>query len=262
MAWQSSTINPTTTSPASDITKLTNDLQVLRSTFNGGTDADVPTNMLRPDGSNNVVHSAGGGLSVAMGVSADPYGTMNVTRPGTANNFSYFNMTRSGQQPWGMGIDQSNRYIIGVPSAGYAGTIATAALAIGTTGDTYFPGVSTTASAANAFLNNASTPANQLLRSTSSLRYKKDVRDLPAEKSELLWSLRPVVYKSKAEADDQTLDWYGLIAEEVAAVDPRLVHYTELDGVQVPDGVQYDRLTVLLLAEVKALRERVAALEA
>src|ERR1019366_8293000 len=33
----------------------------------------------------------------------------------------------------------------------------------------YFPGVGTTASAANAFINNASSPVNQLLRSTSSL---------------------------------------------------------------------------------------------
>ena len=34
------------------------------------------------------------------------------------------------------------------------------------------------------------------------------------------------------------------------------------DGAQlVPDGVQYERLVVLLLAEVRALRERVAALE-
>lgn len=128
-------------------------------------------------------------------------------------------------------------------------------------GATYFPSVGTTASAANAFLNSASSPANQLLRSTSSLRYKTAVRDLPADKSGGLFALRPVVYKSLAPADDPNLDWYGLIAEEVAAVDPRLVHYTEIDGQSVPDGVQYDRLAVLMLAEIKALRQRVADLE-
>jgi len=57
----------------------------------------------------------------------------------------------------------------------------------------------------------------------------------------------------------------------VAEVAPRLVHYTTLeeDGPLVPDGVQYDRVAVLLLAVVKqqaaaieALTARVAALEA
>jgi hypothetical protein len=139
------------------------------------------------------------------------------------------------------------------------------------TGAVFFPSIGTTASAANAFLNSGSSPVNQLLRSTSSLRYKTDVRDLPKSYLTDVLKLRPVVYKSNAEADDQSLDWVGLIAEEVAAVAPRLVHYTTLQegGPLVPDGVQYDRLAVLLLAVVKKqavsisnLEQRVLALEA
>jgi hypothetical protein len=42
MSWQTDTINPAVTSPAVDITKITNDLQVLRDTFNNVTDPDVP----------------------------------------------------------------------------------------------------------------------------------------------------------------------------------------------------------------------------
>lgn len=42
MAWQSSTINPATTSPAADITKITNDLNILKTIFGGGSDSDVP----------------------------------------------------------------------------------------------------------------------------------------------------------------------------------------------------------------------------
>jgi hypothetical protein len=42
MAWQSDTINPAVTTPASDISKITNDLSVLRSTFNNVVDPDVP----------------------------------------------------------------------------------------------------------------------------------------------------------------------------------------------------------------------------
>ena len=42
MAWQTSTINPAVTTPAADISKITNDLQQLRSVIGGGSDADIP----------------------------------------------------------------------------------------------------------------------------------------------------------------------------------------------------------------------------
>lgn len=42
MAWQSSTIDPATTSPATDISKITNDLSVLKGVIGGSTDTDVP----------------------------------------------------------------------------------------------------------------------------------------------------------------------------------------------------------------------------
>ena len=189
---------------------------------------------------------------------------------------------------------------------------------IGSGGEVYFPGVGTTASAANAYLNNGSTPANQLLRSTSSLRYKTDVETLDHAKADAVLNLRPVWYRSKAEADRKDWSWYGLIAEEVAQVEPRLVHwsypedqfetietqteiektrevevtpavlddegnvvepavtetetYTETetkserklkaDAQLAPDGVQYDRLTVMLLDIVKRQNQRIEQLEA
>lgn len=43
MVWQTDTINPASTSPAGDITKITNDLQQLRSVMGGGTDAAIPS---------------------------------------------------------------------------------------------------------------------------------------------------------------------------------------------------------------------------
>jgi hypothetical protein len=197
-------------------------------------------------------------------------------------------------------------------------TGATERVRIGSGGEVYFPGVGTTASAANAFLNNGSTPANQLLRSTSSLRYKTDVETLDHAKADAVLNLRPVWYRSKAEADRKDWSWYGLIAEEVAQVEPRLVHwsypedqfetietqteiektrevevtpavlddegnvvepavtetetYTETetkserklktDAQLAPDGVQYDRLTVMLLDIVKRQNQRIEQLEA
>jgi hypothetical protein len=144
-------------------------------------------------------------------------------------------------------------------------------------GEIYFPSVGTTASAANAFLNSASSPANQLLRSTSSRRYKTDIEDLQDQNADAILGLRPVWYRSLAEADRKDWSWYGLIAEEVAQVEPRLVFWTYLedayeevddkrqlkaDAEMVPDGVQYDRLTVLLLDLVQRQNERIETLEA
>jgi hypothetical protein len=166
---------------------------------------------------------------------------------------------------------------------------------IGAAGNIYFPGASTTASAANAFLNSGSSPANELLRSTSSLVYKQDVETLDSSLADNILKMRPVWYRSKCEADRKDWSWYGLIAEEVAKLDPRLVHYGYHDdaweivktpmpmsdedtaaGVeptievkrhlkdgaeQVPDGVMYDRLTVLLIDVIQRQDARISALE-
>jgi hypothetical protein len=142
-----------------------------------------------------------------------------------------------------------------------------------------FNDITTTASAANAFLDSAD--GNRIYRSTSSLRYKTNVEDIDHLRSDAILGLRPVWYRSKAADDRSDWSWYGLIAEEVAAIEPRLVHWTyldedyeieEIDGAikktpkpdaeLMPDGVQYDRLTVLLLDVVKRQNERIEALEA
>ena len=125
-----------------------------------------------------------------------------------------------------------------------------------------FPLLGTTASAANAFLDSGSSPANNLLRSTSSIRYKTDVRDLEAADSEILSKLRPIKYRSRAKADDPRKEHFGLIAEEVHEVDPRLVHYTKDMGRPVPDGVQYERIIPLLIHRIQYLEKRMSALEA
>jgi len=137
----------------------------------------------------------------------------------------------------------------------------------------------TTASAANAFLDSAAD--NQLYRSTSSIRYKKDVESIEQKYADNALNLRPVWYRSKAPNDNGEWSWYGLIAEEVAEIDPRLVHWTypdeaydvqDVDGQikktlkpdaeRIPDGVQYERLSVLLLDVVKRQNERLEKLEA
>ena len=111
----------------------------------------------------------------------------------------------------------------------------------------------TTANPANVQIDGA----GSFNRVTSALKYKQDIRDL-----ELIDvnKFRPVRYKSKCESDDQTVDHFGIIADEVdAAGIPELVTYGN-DG--EVEAFAYERLTVVLMKVVQDLTAKVSALEA
>ena len=142
----------------------------------------------------------------------------------------------------------------------------------------------TTASAANMHISSA---GGGIYRSTSSLKYKKDVETMSDSYADDILKLRPVWYRSKCDGDNPTHGYWGFIAEEVALIDERLVfwkteEYTdvlnketgETEQVATPlaepeaDGVQYDRMTPHIInllqrqdATIKALEARVTALE-
>lgn len=103
--------------------------------------------------------------------------------------------------------------------------------------------------------------AGYLQRSTSSIKYKTDVENMDSTKSESIYQMRPVWYRSKCATDRKDWSYYGLIAEEIAEIEPRLVHWGEVkeDGTQEPEGVMYDRLTVLLLSEIKKQQALIAS---
>jgi hypothetical protein len=137
-------------------------------------------------------------------------------------------------------------------------TNTTEAFRLDSNQEAYFPNIGTTASAANAFLDSGSSPANQLLRSTSSLRYKTDVEVVTySEALAVVGRLDPIKYRSLAKADDKARQFFGLGAETVADADARLVNYR--DG--LPDGVQYDRVGVLLIPIVQELARRAGLLD-
>jgi hypothetical protein len=165
-----------------------------------------------------------------------------------------------------------------------SGTFAPAlSYEIDNTGACYFPRVGTTAAgSANAQLNNASTPANSLLRFTSSLRYKTDVCDVPDARLNALAALRPIEFRSLCPVDDPDKRLVGYAAEQVATIDPTLVHwgYADDDYYQVeeiapngarilkdclkqdaqikPDGVMYERVLLLKMA---AMERKIEELE-
>lgn len=88
---------------------------------------------------------------------------------------------------------------------------------------------------------------------SSSIRYKKDVVGIESTsgKVELL---KPVRYKKIKDESEEI----GLIAEDVAELFPEVVKY---DNEGRPDGVNYSRLSVILLKAVQELTERVNKLE-
>ena len=93
---------------------------------------------------------------------------------------------------------------------------------------------------------------NVLKAKSSSMRYKENILDLAMD-TENIYQLRPVTFDWKSDKKSD----FGLIAEEVNDVLPILVHYQN----NVPESVAYDKLSVLLLMEVKKLREEVKELK-
>jgi hypothetical protein len=120
------------------------------------------------------------------------------------------------------------------------------------------------------------------------LVYKKDVEPVdPVYSDKALSDLQPIWYRSTAKADNPDYSWYGLAAEDVAQVDPRLVHWgyqddayeeyehmdpspdgdpnktgvitvqkrLKTDAQLKPDGVMYDRVAILQIAALKRIVE-------
>lgn len=125
--------------------------------------------------------------------------------------------------------------------------------------DVYAPDLPTTSASANLHVGSG----GQFFVSSSSLRYKSNVRSLQDGVASKVLDLRPVEFNSLCSGDDPEQLQIGLVAEEVAAVDPSLVHWREIgeDTQRVPAGIDYGRVVVLLLAEVKKQRSIIDDLE-
>ena len=135
----------------------------------------------------------------------------------------------------------------------------------------------TTALAGNMYISTG----GYMYRSTSSIKYKSPVEDLEDDYADRVLEMRPVWYRSITGNDPTGFSYYGLIAEEVAAIDPRLVSFGPLadcvcpddpddPGVTVhtpecltePEGVQYDRLIPHLISVAQRQADELAALTA
>jgi hypothetical protein len=136
-----------------------------------------------------------------------------------------------------------NNIDIGANVFGVAGESNT--IRIGNTDitDTFISGISgTTVASGAAVLVDSNGHLGTL---TSSKRFKEEIRPMN-KTSEAIFSLEPVTFRYKKEIDPAGTSQFGLIAEEVAKVNPTLV-LPDKEG--KPYTVRYDAVNAMLLNE-------------
>ncbi|PYL51860.1 MAG: hypothetical protein DMF29_11830 [Verrucomicrobia bacterium] len=93
---------------------------------------------------------------------------------------------------------------------------------------------------------------------SSTTRFKEEIK--PMDKtSEAILSLRPVTFHYKKQFDSDRTPQFGLIAEEVAKVDPGLVLRDERGNIS---AVRYEEVNAMLLNEFLKEHAKVEKLEA
>jgi hypothetical protein len=100
--------------------------------------------------------------------------------------------------------------------------------------------------------------SNKLGTTTSSQRFKEDIKSMDKASEELL-ALRPVTFHYKKEIDPVGTSQFGLVAEEVEKVNPDLV-VRDKEG--KPYTVRYDQVNAMLLNEFLKEHKKVEELEA
>ncbi len=93
---------------------------------------------------------------------------------------------------------------------------------------------------------------------TSSKRYKEAIKPMQ-DASEAILSLRPVTFHYKKELDPEAIPQFGLVAEDVAKVDPDLVAN---DDSGKPYTVRYEAVNAMLLNEFLKEHRKVEELSA
>ncbi len=262
--------------------------------FYGESHATTPNRILLRQGSSAValVHGATGNISIAtttdtgdrLYVSGD-IRTTGVYKAAAADTDTAPGFTWAGDENTGMfrtgtdsvGISAGGAEIFRADLSGVAYTrrflfessaeIKPAAGSMqldGNTGVLYLEGASvrslityntTTANAANVFVSSA----GLLQRSTSSIKYKTEIETADINLSEnLVYNSEPVWYRSLCDGDPEEWSYWGFIAEEVAEIDPRMVHWGD-DG---PESVQYDRYVVHLVNVIQQQKQQLDSIEA
>ena len=101
-------------------------------------------------------------------------------------------------------------------------------------------------------------PNGQLGTATSSERFKEQIEPM-GEESETILSLRPVSFRYKEEIDPESIPQFGLVAEDVEKINPKLVARDAEGKVYT---VRYEAVNAMLLNEFLKEHRKVQELEA
>jgi trimeric autotransporter adhesin len=190
-------------------------------------------------GSNALFNNQEGGSNTAVGNLA------------LSGNYSGSNNVALGASA-GVNVTGGNNIEIGNPGVADESGV----MRLGTEGAqtaTYIAGIRTSPLAVATGI--GITADGQLGVRASSARFKEAIK--PMEKvSEAILALRPVTFRYKKQLDPKATPQFGLVAEEVAKVDPDLV---ARDAAGKPFTVRYDEVNAMLLNEFLKEHRKVEA---
>jgi hypothetical protein len=211
-------------------------------------------------GANALVNNTGGSFNVGVGFNALGDNTTGASNIALGGNALSSNLVGSNNTAVGA--------IAGINSTG-DGNVYVGAGMIGVAGEsnhTYVRNIKdTSVSGGNSDTVTLDLTTGLLGHLSSSGRYKENIKPM-GDSSEALYRLKPVTFRYKKEVDRTQSPTFGLIAEQVAEVNPDLVARNS-DG--QPEGVHYEQVNAMLLNEflkehqtVVELKKEIAALAA
>ena len=211
-------------------------------------------------GANALVNNTGGAFNVAAGFNALGDNTTGASNIALGGNALSSNLVGSNNTAVGA--------IAGINSTG-DGNVYVGAGMIGVAGEsnhTYVRNIKdTSVSGGNSDTVTLDLTTGLLGHLSSSGRYKENIKPM-GDSSEALYRLKPVTFRYKKEVDRTQSSTFGLIAEQVAEVNPDLV---ACNAEGQPEGVHYEQVNAMLLNEflkehqtVVELKKEIAALTA
>lgn len=120
---------------------------------------------------------------------------------------------------------------------------------------------STGVSAVNASNSNYLPILASAFTKNSSRRYKENIVDMTEERASKILELETKVFDYNEESKMNAKNVSGLIAEDVENIIPEAVVYREIDGIKVPDSIDYTSFIPYLIKEVQILNKKLEKLE-
>lgn len=213
------------------------------------------------NGASTLAGNVAGSFNTAIGAHALSFGTADGN---TAIGYRALNVTRGGgKYNTALGFNAGANLTVGdynidIGHEGLAGESGVMRLgAEGQQTATYIAGIRQTPLVHGAALAIGITADGQLGVRSSSARFKEAIK--PMDKaSEAILDLKPVIFRYKKDLDAKGTAQFGLVAEEVAKVNPDLVI---ADGQGKPFTVRYEEINAMLLNEFLKEHKKVEELE-